>query len=194
MSTTTTPESLSIPLPKTSVIISNLNKDDFIQNGSDTLSLLIASKKLSLADQIKLLTLYYEDDMTGKITHWSNLPFLGRIVIIFKEELTAEKVYNYLSGELQKHTELSYVKPHLQENLLTRSKSNDNLIEGEHLNVKKSLDNFKSLYSSNNNDTKNDLKDYNEPKPAKVDTDLSDIPIDKDEFPSSPTITFNQSF
>ena len=101
MSTTTTPESLSIPLPKTSVIISNLNKDDFIQNGSDTLSLLIASKKLSLADQIKLLTLYYEDDMTGKITHWSNLPFLGRIVIIFKEELTAEKVYNYLSGELQ---------------------------------------------------------------------------------------------
>lgn len=49
--------------------------------------------------------------------------------------------------------------------------------------LKKSLDNFKSLYSSNNNDTKNDLKDYNEPKPAKVDTDLSDIPIDKDEFP-----------
>lgn len=192
MSISTQSETLEVPLPKTSLIISNLEKDDFVQNPGESPNLLVVAKKLSLVDQIKLMTLYYEDDMTGKISHWSNLPFLGRIVVIFKDEGTAKDVYKYLSDKLAKHSGLGYVKIHLQENLLTRSKSNDQMVEGEHLNVKKSLDNFKSLYAQKGGDVKNNLEGYNEPKPAKVVTDFSDTKVDTEEFPKSPTITLNE--
>ncbi|RCK65615.1 hypothetical protein Cantr_01168 [Candida viswanathii] len=166
MSKSPTPATLDIPLPKTSLIISNLNKQDFVQDDTSP-NLLESSRKLALADQIKLKILNYTDDIIEKITHWSNLPFLNRIIVIFRDEPTAQKVCNYITTEFEKNPDLAYIKIHLQENLLTKSKSSDNMMEDDHLNVSKSLNNFKNLYSDAGDGSKSDLKDYNEPKPAK---------------------------
>lgn len=74
---------------KTTIIISNLHKDDFVSDHKSMTS------KMSFADQIKLSILnlptpanvsYGEDYYLNMIEQWSNLPFLNRIIIIMKNE------------------------------------------------------------------------------------------------------------
>lgn len=158
------------PQPRTSVIISNLSKDDFVRQNSP----------LSLADSIKLavLNLAPDEDILPHISHWSNLPFLNRIIIIFDSEAHALPAYNFLSEAVSSDS-LSFslpasVKVSLQENLLRRSKSNDNLRESNELNVTASLERFRSHHNSGT------LSDYKEPEPQSFDPalDLKRLGID----------------
>ncbi|KAI5949284.1 hypothetical protein KGF54_005519 [Candida jiufengensis] len=168
--------------PKTSIIISNLHKDDFIKLSKEKEPKLI-TKSLSLVDQIKLSVLNKDDSIIQYINHWSNLPFLNRIIIIFKNEIKAKEILNFLQLELKPFT---YIKLSLQENLLTRSKSQDTLLEKDNsnLNVSISLDNFRNFH----NDPKNETKqfDYIEPEPAQFNvlSDLSKLGINLRDFNS----------
>lgn len=173
-------------LPRTTIIISNLNKNDFIVDEAATTT--FCGKKLSLADQIKLVILNLknpgnksqedEDYYLNHIDYWTNLPFLNRIIIIFKDEQSAHAVYRFLSSTSSDSLTLlfPYVKVSQKENLLSRSKSFDSLIKtSENLSVSKNLTNFKNLHNG---------ASYNEPepKPFNVFEDLSKIGIDLNQY------------
>lgn len=121
-------------LPKTSIIISNLVKDDFLAGNAR--ASLVHAHQLSLADQIKLavLTMHVDgrDDtnyVIDQVDHWSNLPFLQRIIIIFREEAVASEIYEFLTvGEKSFLSQIPQIHVALQENLLLRSKSQDDVI------------------------------------------------------------------
>ena len=100
----TSPKLSEITIPKTSLIISNLNKEDFVKPSSsqDSQSTKLISKNLALVDQIKLKVLNFEDDIASHISHWSNLPFLSRVIVIFQNETTAKKIFEFLTKELAK--------------------------------------------------------------------------------------------
>ncbi|KAI5959806.1 uncharacterized protein KGF55_005038 [Candida pseudojiufengensis] len=174
--------------PKTSLIISNLHKDDFIKISNNEEPKLI-TKSLSLVDQIKLSVLNSSDDIIQYITHWSNLPFLYRIIIIFKNETKAKEILTFLKQEL---SNFPYIKLSLQENLLSRSKSQDYLVDSNssnsNLNVTLSLDNFRNFH----NDPKNEFKnfEYIEPEPAQFNvlSDLSKLGINVRDFNSDEQI------
>lgn len=185
----TSPKLSEITIPKTSLIISNLNKEDFVKPSSsqDSQSTKLISKNLALVDQIKLKVLNFEDDIASHISHWSNLPFLSRVIVIFQNETTAKKIFEFLTKELAKFDDhYSYIKIHLQENLLQKSKSSDNLhdCQNEKLNVTKSLNNFRNFH----NDPKNEFtSEYVEPEPAKfnVYNDLANLGIDLSQYNSA---------
>lgn len=183
----TSPKLSEITIPKTSLIISNLNKEDFVKLSSpsqNSQSTKLVSKNLALVDQIKLKVLNFEDDIASQISHWSNLPFLSRVIVIFQNETIAKKVFEFLTNELAKFGDYySYIKIHLQENLLQKSKSSDNLSDSqnEKLNVTKSLNNFRNFH----NDPKNEFtSEYVEPEPAKfnVFNDLANLGIDLSQY------------
>ena len=73
-----------------------------------------------LVDQIKLAVLRKTDDI-AHITHWLNLQFLSRVIIIFTEEQYAEKAYQLL------RTEFPTLAITRQENLLLKSKLSEQL-------------------------------------------------------------------
>ncbi|CAI5760319.1 unnamed protein product [Candida verbasci] len=160
---------------KTSIIISNLHKDDFIINNDN--SLIQTFKSLSFADQIKLKILNYNSNIIDDISHWSNLPFLNRIIIIFKNEEIATEIYSYLQKGLADYD----VKITLQENLLKKSKSSESLFD-DNLNVTKSLDNFKTFYNDDSNKDKNFSYDEPEPQQFNVISDLSKLGIDLNDY------------
>ncbi|KAL6451433.1 hypothetical protein SBY92_002773 [Candida maltosa Xu316] len=158
--------------------LADINKQDFVKHYSvPSTTPQLVSKNLALVDQIKLTILNFSDDIISHIAHWSNISFLNRIIVIFRDELTAENIYKFISDKLKI---IPYLKVTLQENLLTRSKSFDNMAENDSLNVVKSLNNFKNFY----NDPKNDLNDYIEPEPAKFNVlqDLSKLGIDVSQY------------
>ncbi|KAK6454224.1 uncharacterized protein RJT20DRAFT_136589 [Scheffersomyces xylosifermentans] len=186
-------------LPKTTIIINNLHKNDFIVNPEPGHADFSPNfKKLSLADQIKITVLNLEpeheqpldtddtaDYYLNHIEHWSNLAFLNRIIIILKDEHSAINIYKYLTSDAE--TSLTslfpYIKVSLQENLLSRSKSVDALVKGnnDNLNVSKSLANFKERCNNTDGDKE---YDYNEPEPQQFDVlkDLSKLGIDLTDY------------
>ena len=163
-----------LSVPKTCIIINNLTKGDFVVDSNKPQ--LLDTKRLSLADQIKLSILNH-DDYIQKILNWSNLPFLNRIIIIFDDELLAQSAHTYLSNESELLSMFPYIKISLQENLLRQSKSTDNLTN---LGVTTSLEKFKNFH----NDPNNEYADYNEPEPKQFNvlSDLAKLGIDLTEY------------
>lgn len=167
---------------KTTLIISNLDKDEFVSDHKSMTS------KMSFADQIKLNILnlatpanvsYGEDYYLKLIEQWSNLPFLNRIIIIMKNEELAILLHKYLTtGTLLPQ----YTKVSLQENLITKSKSFDSLIGGNHdsLSITNRLTNFRQFY----NEPANASEEYSEPEPQLFNAyeDLSKIGIDLKDY------------
>lgn len=179
---------------KTTIIISNLDKYDFVNDHSSY----TASRQLTFVDSIKLAVLnlsppknhahgeFGDDYYLNNIKHWSNLSSLSRIIIIFKTDESAQNVYDYLHANLVgdlKDIDFSnhQVKLSLQDNLLARSKSFDSLIKSNgnsnSLSVTKSLSNFKSFY---NQSSKNPIGSYDEPEPKQFNVydDLTKMGID----------------
>lgn len=178
---------------KTAIIINNLNKQDFLAGQSNHI---INNSALSLADQIKLNILNllpgdinYPDVSVSndanfflnQIEYWSNLSFLNRIIVILKEDISAEALYDHLSSLL---SPFPYIKITLQDNLLSRSKSFDNLMsQDQNLDVTKSLANFKSIHSGNREKNYH----YNEPTPQPGGIDKDDTnEIEIEEVSVSP--------
>lgn len=179
--------------PKTSIIISNLDKDDFVKPAKDCTKPQLISKKLSLVDQIKLSVLNHDENVVQHITYWSVLPFLHRIIIIFDKEFNAKANLQYLDELLSK--QFPYIKLSLQENLLQKSKSQDQIdgaaysLTETHLNVTKSLANFRSFHNDPTNEDVSSLSfasEYVEPAPAQfnVISDLSKLGIDLSQYNS----------
>lgn len=177
----------ALAIMKTSIIISELDRNDFIK-----------TLNLSLADRLKLDVLNHNngspDVFLNEITNWSNLPFLNRIVILVSSELIATQLYDFLLEKKQSY--LSHTKISLQENLLQRSKSYDGT--EEELSTK-DLRKFKMQ------NTPAEIENYSEPKPHKIQTpkavnktrtlfkpELSiDTGVEKSSSVPSPTITLN---
>ncbi|CAN3364164.1 hypothetical protein DICA1_D11606 [Diutina catenulata] len=111
------------PLPKTCVIVTNLDKNDFVAG----------SHPVSVAEQIKVAVLA---DHSADVEYWSTLPNLSRIIIILTSEQAASDVHNLLNQQFAAaHPHLKVV---LQENLLSRSKSFDGVLScEEHANQKR---------------------------------------------------------
>lgn len=176
-------------MSKTSVIVSNLSKQDFVSQNST----------LAVSDQIKLavLNLHNDDfpDILPLITHWLNLPFLSRIVVILQNEQAAEFVYNFLQKAVSGENDLKLppsTKLLLQENLLQTSKLAEDLQEAKKLDVTKSLENFRSSHASG---------DYQEPEPQKSPRaspnyealDLRKLGIEPGEEPPRPLLGRSRS-
>lgn len=176
------------PQPRTSVIISNLSKEAFVKQNAP----------LSLADSIKLavLNLSPQRDILPSISHWSNLPFLNRIIIIFDTEEPAALAYDFLSKAVASDpnenpdsslTLPESVKVSLQENLLQRSKSTDNINESTELSVTESLEKFRTHHNSGS------FSDYQEPEPQPFDPALDLKRLGIDPAISQPTTVTSDS-
>lgn len=151
---------------KTTIIISNLNKKDFVGD-------LSLAKNMSFVDQLKLRILNLpsppgtEDSSNSNyfletICNWSNLSFSNRVIIIMKDERLAKLLYDYL----QKSCILpASCKLSLQENLLSRSKSFDSLEVESRLAHINELKKFKESHSD---DILGDIG-YQEPEPQHFD-------------------------
>lgn len=183
---------------KTTIIISNLKKDDFVAD-------ITLTNRMSVVDRIKLhlLNLDPPEDLNYKgdeyylnnIQNWTNLAFLNRVIIIFKNENAALHAFKYLTGDNE--LELSKtIKISLQDNLLSRSKSFDSTMNNS-LDVTKDLSNFRNQYNNN-------VLEYKEPAPQTFDVikdlyklgiDISDYNEDQDatDFKSPPTLQRSQS-
>lgn len=157
---------------RTTIIVSNLAKGDFIRE---------QGRSLSLADLIKLAILNLDLKAVYDIIHWSNLPSLSRIIIIFLAPAAATRAYKFLESTYEAGHSFALprtAKLSLQENLLQRSRSSDNLREKE-LNVTASLENFRNFHNSGSGK-------YEEPVPRQFDAygDLAKLGIDLSAFNS----------
>lgn len=167
-------------MTRTSIIVSNLSRNDFIPQDGHT---------LSLANQIKLSILNLDSEKWGdfvyNIVHWSDLPFLSRIVIIFKTPAAASYAFKFLESLYKGAGMLTLpetAKLSLQENLLQRSSLSDALNESKELNVTSSLEKFRSFHNSG----AASKDDYQEPEPQPFDPyeDLQRLGIDISAFNS----------
>lgn len=138
---------------RTTIIVSNLTKDDFLANG----------KKLSLANNLKIgvLNLPGQTNFSRQVVQWSELPFLCRIVAIFSTPEAAQLAYDYLLDSYKGNSFFhlpTTAKLSLQENLLQRSK----------------------LVGAVSGDSTEEDSGYHEPKPQAfdVDSDLGRLGID----------------
>lgn len=176
-------------MSKTSVIVSNLTKQDFVSQNA----------KLAVSDQIKLAVLNLHNDefpdLLPLITHWLNLPFLSRIVIILQSEEAASFVHDFLQKAVSGENDLklpSTAKLLLQENLLQTSKLSDNLQDAKDLDVTHSLERFRSAHASG---------DYKEPEPQKSPKaspnyealDLKKLGIELGDVPPTPPLERSRS-
>ncbi|ODV78857.1 uncharacterized protein CANTADRAFT_278682 [Suhomyces tanzawaensis NRRL Y-17324] len=174
--------SATFPLPKTTIIINNLKKDDFVDTNPHTS--FSSHTQLTVVDQIKLTVLNLvpagkqDNYFLSHIEYWSNLPFLNRIIIILRDEESAAELHQFLtSHSLQPSLVASfpYIKVSLQENLLSRSKSFDSLIKTPaHVNLTTQLTNFKKYHNGEYPEP--------EPQPFNVFEDLSKMGIDVSEY------------
>lgn len=160
-------------MPGTSIIISNLAREDFVA---------AEGKLLSLANQIKLAILNLppvnDEDFVHNVTNWTNLPFLYRIIVIFKTPAAASLAYKFLESAYHSGASfrlLKTVKLSLQENLLKRSRLADALDESSELRVSKSLENFRNFHNLGGLQG-----EYQEPEPKHFDAyaDLERLGID----------------
>lgn len=186
---------------KTTVIISNLSRDDFVSNKHTSEH----SSELAFVDRIKLSILnlpppsdtlaheFGEEYYLNSIQHWANLSSLSRVIIIFKTDEAAQNIYNYfqdnLSGNLHDLKFGSNVKIALQDNLLARSKSFDSLVgegnaESNNLSVTSKLSKFKTFHNSGGKST---TTDYDEPEPQQFNVyeDLTKLGIDLSSYNNS---------
>lgn len=130
-------------MSQTTIIISNLEKDDFV---------LLPDCKLSLAARLKLAILNLGEDSQGNdivysISQWAELPFLKRVIAIFKTPEAAARSYSHLESLYDKESPFrlpSSVRLSLQENLLRESKLFDNLADSSELKVTNKLENFRA--------------------------------------------------
>lgn len=169
-------------MAQTTVIISNLDKDNFVAS---------ENSRVSLANKIKAaLTdgkLYESESHTlNVIAHWSELPFLNRIIAIFEREADASQAYQYLlksqSGQAVSTANTEFLLPtlarvFLQENLLQRSKLSEALTQ-DHA-VKTGAQTVETGPRDSG-----DLAGYCEPAPKPIDmyTDLLNAGIDISKF------------
>lgn len=170
-------------MTRTSIIISNLNKNDFIPALGHT---------LLLANEIKLSILNLDpidtSDFVHSIVHWSDLPFLSRIIIIFKTPAAASHASEFLQLAYKGAGLLTLpltVKISLQENLLLRTKLSDALNDTKELNAALNLEKFRNYHNSASGSK---LKDsYQEPAPQSFDAyaDLQRLGIDVSSFNSA---------
>ncbi|EDK39962.2 hypothetical protein PGUG_04060 [Meyerozyma guilliermondii ATCC 6260] len=162
--------------PKTIVIVSSLNRDDFVVAGN---------RSISVVDEIKLNVLNQavdgnRDYYLQHITSWSNLAFLHRIIIILDDETAAQQLSEFLASL---HVS-SDARINLQENLLSRSRSFDNfhthkVQEENTLGTQDSLKRFRNFHNGLGGD-------YEEPEPQPFSAyeDLQKLGIDLSEFNS----------
>lgn len=171
-------------MSRTSIIISNLSKNDFIASPGHT---------LLLANEIKLSILNLDPIDTGdfvhSIVHWSELPFLSRIIIIFKTPEAAAHASLFLQLAYKGAGLLTLpatVKLSLQENLLLRSKLSDALTDTKELNAAPALERFRNSYNSATGSPTDNQGYYQEPAPQSFDAyaDLQRLGIDVSEFNS----------
>lgn len=150
---------------RTSIIISNLTKSDFVA---------AQGKSLSLAAQIKLgvLNLPDQPDFSNLVVQWSELPFLSRIVAIFKTPEAASLAYGFLEKSYN-GTPLFTLPPtaklSLQENLLQRSRLANSLSDIDPVPVPQNKDAYHEP----------------EPQPFDADKDLPRLGIDVAELNDS---------
>lgn len=162
--------------PKTIVIVSSLNRDDFVVAGT---------RLILVVDEIKLNVLNQavdgnRDYYLQHITLWSNLAFLHRIIIILDDETAAQQLSEFLASL---HV-LSHARINLQENLLLRSRSFDNfhthkVQEENTLGTQDSLKRFRNFHNGLGGDYKEP-----EPQPFSAYEDLQKLGIDLSEFNS----------
>lgn len=165
-------------MTRTSIIVSNLSKNDFVAEYGHT---------LSLANQIKLAILNLppvdSDDFVHSIVHWSELAFLSRIIIIFKTPAAASRAYKFLEAAYNGEGSLTLpvtVKLSLQENLLLQSKLSDALNESKELNTSTSLELFREFHNAGLKH--GDLYEEPKPQPFNAYADLKRLGIDVSEF------------
>lgn len=161
----------------TSIIISNLSKQSFTNQGGDKNSLSFVDQ---LRSEIEGLPgpsdahtqghKYYE----ANLDLWSNIPFLNRVVIIMKDEKLASLLHNWLTQSKKLPEE---VKVTLQVNLLAHSPLAESYDEGRSLSSNSSISNFQSASGQSLYDS----TEYSEPEPHHFDTerDLSKLGYDK---------------
>lgn len=159
----------------TSIIISNLLKEDFVSSSS-------GNNQMPIVDKVKLDVLNVdknndEDYFLNRITYWSTIPFLSRVVILLSDEKTAQELYDYLTNHRTQLELNDDVKINLQENLLVHSKSSDNLHDGEDGNL--STNDLKRFKHLNLTKPPPDIANYQEPQPQKFDAkDMHRLGID----------------
>lgn len=176
-------------MSKTTIILSNLNREDFLSNTTYS-EYSNESRLLSFVDRLKLDVLNLSpgvvpepDYYLKRITHWSNLPFLHRVIIIVSEESVATRLFGYLQEVYLLKND--HIRVSLQENLLQRSKSTDGL------QLVDDLSKFKQdhYFSSSGSDAGEKLPQqpasdgtfqYTEPRPKHFDVynDLAKLGID----------------
>lgn len=174
----------------TSIIISNLLKEDFVSSSS-------GNNEIPIVDKVKLDVLNVdknndEDYFLNRITYWSTIPFLSRVVILLSDEETARELYDYLTNHRTQLELNDDVKINLQENLLTHSKSSDNLHDGEDGNL--STNDLKRFKLLNLTKPPPDIANYQEPQPQKFDAnDMHrlgiDVPQDNSNIKRSRSLT-----
>lgn len=133
-------------MEQTTIIISNLSKNDFVAQ---------PGKQISLAGQIKiallkLTTADSDHELYQDVVNWTDLPFLNRIVVIFNNGASAMAAYRYLEGLYLKQNLFTLpptVNMSLEENLLRKSKLTDALTEHT-ASTRESSNKFKSLNSA----------------------------------------------
>ena len=149
-------------MAQTTIIISNLDKSNFVASGGEN---------LSLASQIKATLLdkaLYTEHTDKILSHWSELPFLNRIIAIFETESAATRAHEYLlKSHANSLAETAFRLPDLarislQENLLQRSKLSEELKEENAIKPEKPREAEKAKNSG-------DLAGYNEPEPKPID-------------------------
>ena len=190
---------------KTTLIITNLTKEDFLANKSYS-EYQVTSKREAIlfADKIKLevLNLPYqpskdapieEDYYLSNIQHWSTLPFLSRIIIILHSENAAISLHQFLTSDKsiihQSALRETPVKVTLQENLLSRSRSQDSLADNSDEKLLQVLKKFKKYYNGQTDSEPGSpiLNDYEEPEPKRINVydDLIKMGIDPASFNDS---------
>ncbi|GEQ69017.1 hypothetical protein JCM33374_g2687 [Metschnikowia sp. JCM 33374] len=178
-------------MSQTTVIVSNLDKSQFVASKQSNVSL-AGHIKSALSDP----QLYGPKSQAPHkiIAHWSELPFLNRIIAIFETEPDALCAYEFLrKTRTESSSKLPFVLPEtarisLQENLLQKSKSSDSLTEDHALRREKSPESHGSKSShSTNAPVSGDLAGYHEPEPKPLDIygDLLKSGIDISKFNSS---------
>lgn len=171
---------------KTTIIVTGLDKEAFVashQSYTPTISPVDMLKLniLNLSPPKGVPNEYGDDYILNNIRHWSNILALSRVIIIFKCPEAALHVYNHLKAN--PHLLLDNARISLQENLLARSKSYDQM--EENLNVQ-NLEKFKKGYDE---PLPHHFDVYNDLTKLGINLDAYNSPEQLDELKASPDVS-----